>query len=64
MKKALKMKKALLILSILPLSVAAQNSGLTGRVVDAETGKPVEVSGGSFRVDIPRRNYRIYRIGK
>ena len=34
------------------------------KVTDAETGKQVEVSGGSFRVDIPRRNYRIYRIGK
>lgn len=35
------MKKAFLILLLLPLSVAAQNSGLTGRVVDAETGKPI-----------------------
>ena len=35
------MRKALLILLLLPLSVAAQNSGLNGRVVDAETGKPI-----------------------
>ncbi|MBR6843489.1 MAG: carboxypeptidase regulatory-like domain-containing protein [Bacteroidales bacterium] len=35
------MKKAFLILLLLPLSVVAQNSGLTGRVVDAETGKPI-----------------------
>lgn len=35
------MKKTLLILLLLPLSVAAQNSGFTGKVVDAETGKPI-----------------------
>lgn len=35
------MKHALLILLLLPLSVAAQNSGLNGRVLDAETGQPI-----------------------
>ena len=35
------MKKAFLILFLLPLPALAQNTDLTGKVVDAETGKPI-----------------------
>ena len=34
------------------------------RIVDAETGTPVKAENGRFQVRIPRRNYKIYRIGK
>ena len=33
------------------------------RIVDAETGAEVKPQNGKFQVPIPRRNYKIYRIG-
>ena len=34
------------------------------KVLDAESKKPVSVSGGKFKVSIPRRNFKLYWIKK